>query len=354
MNRASFSEGLVLAAMLGCGGVVTTSGSGADGGEGDRPTVPQPVPPSCTPDGPGRTDCGVPRENCCTSLEVQGGSFNRSYGEATPAYPATVSGFRLDKYDVTVGRFRRFVDAWQAGYRPSAGAGKHAHLNAGKGLANTTSPGTYETGWLSAYDGDVDLSAENLACGGVPKNATWTATPGESETHPINCVSWFEAYAFCIWDDGFLPSHAEWEFAAAGGSQQRQYPWGSAPPGTRNQFAIFGTGGGDTPEHCYYPDDRPCVGAVNIAPVGIAALGAGLWGRLDLAGNVWQWQLDEMTTYSEPCSDCANLARQPASRQAGGGSFLTDDVPLSPQDQTGDSLGSAGWRDIGFRCARGP
>jgi formylglycine-generating enzyme required for sulfatase activity len=45
-----------------------------------------------------------------------------------------------------------------------------------------------------------------------------------------------EAYAFCIWDGGFLPSEAEWECAAAGGPDQREYPWGSTDPGTANLY----------------------------------------------------------------------------------------------------------------------
>ena len=62
--------------------------------------------------------------------------------------PATVSGFRLDKYLVTVGRFRQFVEIWNggAGYAPSAGSGKHTYLNGGRGLANVASSGTYELG----------------------------------------------------------------------------------------------------------------------------------------------------------------------------------------------------------------
>jgi formylglycine-generating enzyme required for sulfatase activity len=57
-------------------------------------------------------------EGCCTSLEVPGGSYDRSYDVAgdsnsgSPAYPATVSSFRLDKFEVTVGRFSGVRERW--------------------------------------------------------------------------------------------------------------------------------------------------------------------------------------------------------------------------------------------------
>src|SRR5262245_9701876 len=46
--------------------------------------------------------------DCCESVVVPGGTFNRTND---PAFPATVSSFRLDVYEVSVGRFRAFVDA---------------------------------------------------------------------------------------------------------------------------------------------------------------------------------------------------------------------------------------------------
>lgn len=62
--------------------------------------------------------CGVSgNDNCCTSLEIPAGSYYRSYDLAGDGkfgdntYPAAVSKFRLDKYEVTVGRFRAFVNA---------------------------------------------------------------------------------------------------------------------------------------------------------------------------------------------------------------------------------------------------
>src|SRR5580704_6839465 len=59
---------------------------------------------------------------------------------------------------------------------------------------------------------------------------TWTETAGSSENLPITEAHWYAAYAFCIWDGGFLPSEAEWNYAAAGGSDQRAYPWSPAFP----------------------------------------------------------------------------------------------------------------------------
>jgi len=64
-------------------------------------------------------------------------------GPTGEASPASVSAFRLDKYVVTVGRFRQFVHALYPdggsdaalAWTPAPGSGKHAHLNAGHGLA---------------------------------------------------------------------------------------------------------------------------------------------------------------------------------------------------------------------------
>jgi sulfatase modifying factor 1 len=314
------------------------------------------APPSCQAGGDGLTNCGTSSESCCTSLEVPGGTFDRTYtntgsGPTGEADPATVSGYRLDKYDVTVGRFRQFVTAWNggSGWTPPAGSGKHAHLNGGQGLANSGSAGTSEPGWLVTDNGNIAPTASNLSdavCdpSSAHAYATWTATVGGDEKLPINCVNWFEAYAFCIWDGGFLPSKAEWEYAAAGGNQQRQYPWGSTAPGTANQYAIYG---------CNYPSGSgTCTGVASIAPVGTATLGAGLWGQLDLGGNVWQWNLDWDATYVDPCTDCADLTAA-SYREVQGGIFSGTTDGLMPQNRY-DGVPANRLNNIGFRCARSP
>jgi formylglycine-generating enzyme required for sulfatase activity len=301
--------------------------------------------PSCLQGGPGLTDCGSAKENCCTSPVVSGGSFDRTYkndgsGPTAEADPAAVSSFRLDKYDVTVGRFRQFVAAWNAGWRPSQGSGRHAHLNGGRGLVNVGPAGGDETGWQMADNANVAPTDDNLACD--PKYATWTPGVSTRENLPINCVNWWEAMAFCNWDRGFLPSEAEWEYAAAGGDQQREYPWGMTDPGSSNQYAIYS---------CDYPTGSPatCSNDVsNIAPVGTAALGAGRWLQVELVGNVYQWILDSQSAYVA-CTDCAYLTEAlPVVR---GGSFNLDVSTLVPPLRDGYSPDVRDYI-IGFRCAR--
>jgi formylglycine-generating enzyme len=307
---------------------------------------------SCQPGGNGLTDCGPSGESCCTSLEVAGGTYYRTYtntgsGPTGEADPATISGFRLDKYLVTVGRFRSFVAAWSGGYAPPAGSGKHAHLNAGEGLANSEAPGTFETGWLSSDDANLAPTDANLttSCSG-DTGETWTATAGNNESLPITCANWYEAYAFCIWDGGFLPSEAEWEYAAAGGSEQREYPWASTDPGTSSQYAIY---------DCNYGLFCADYG---IAPVGTASLGAGRWGQLDMAGEVWEWNMDWFVDpYADPCTDCAYLGTSGAGRglRGGGsamGAWLYAYRQVDPPDEF--DTPTTGGDDTGFRCARSP
>jgi formylglycine-generating enzyme required for sulfatase activity len=320
------------------------------------------TPPSCAPGGPGMTNCGPGgsgSESCCTSLEVAGGTYFRTYdppgsdggpvlaadgGSSGEADPARVSGFRLDEYLVTVGRFRQFVAAWRGGYYPCSGSGKHTHLNLGQGLANSASAGTYETGWDATHwndTTDINPTDVNLEC---TQYSTWTDPADGNENLPINCVNWYEAYAFCVWDGGFLPSEAEWEYAAAAGSQQREYPWGLTAPGTGNQYAIY---------NCNY--SGVCTDtATSIAPVGYASMGVGYWGQLDLAGEVFEWNLDSPGAYVDPCTDCAYLPSTPAFyRVIRGDNFSGGTSDLVPSNR-GYNPPSGGSPNIGFRCARTP
>jgi formylglycine-generating enzyme required for sulfatase activity len=317
--------------------------------------------PSCAPGGPGLDDCGPNGdESCCTSLPVTGGMYYRTYtssgsGTATgTADPATISNFRLDKYEMTVGRFRQYVNYLvNGGSPPAAGSGKHTHLNGGQGLADSAHVGSFEPGWDASWNTNIPSGTgaaakwnDNLNCSSY---ATWSATAGSNEGLPLTCMNWFEAHAFCIWDGGFLPSEAEWKYAAAGGDEQRMYPWGSTDPGTDSQYAIF---------DCYYPNKTKgnCTSIANVPKVGSTPLGIGRFGQYDLSGSVWEWDLDNFANYVSPCTDCAYLSGT-GDRVLPGGGFhtpLMPDLLSSNRQSVSYATTYRGDYGVGVRCARTP
>ena len=286
--------------------------------------------------------CGsLSNESCCASPLVAGGTFNRGNDAS---FPATISDFRLDKFETTVGRFRKFVSAWNAGWRPNAGAGKHGHLAGGGGLT-ATSGGT-EGGWFGSWESGFATTANgwdtNLACGAAFN--TWTSQQGSNESRPVNCATWYEHYAFCIWDGGFLPSEAEWNYAAAGGAEQRNYPWGQVAPGPNATLAIYG---------CYYNGSGTCSGLNNIAPVGSAPGGNARWGQADMAGSLWEWNLDlYAAAYVNPCSNCFQSSA-PYGRISRGGAYGYLAIYMTTP-MRGNWDPSTRGPDVGARCARSP
>jgi formylglycine-generating enzyme required for sulfatase activity len=302
------------------------------------------------------TDCGdAGNESCCTSLGVVGGTYYREYARANfvdggfqfydggVSDPAKVSSYRLDKYLVTVGRYRQFLAAWNAGWVPAAGSGKHSYLSGGQGLVDSSS-GVFEPGWIASDDSIV--APGQSGCGTAP---TWTDAVGGQERLPINCVNWYEAYAFCIWDGGFLPAEAEWEYAAAGGAEQRDWVWGTAAPGTSNEYSIY---------QCYYhgQGSETCTGVANVAPVGTATLGVARWGQLDMTGDMEEWLLDLYANYEPYCVDCVYLGMTPYYedlRVQRGASFRDTLDQLFPNSRNGNTT-MVREDTVGMRCARAP
>ncbi len=128
------------------------------------------------------------------------------------AFPATVSDFRLDRYEVTVARFRRFAAAYSPALVPSGGGRD----------PNDPSDLGWDPAWNALLPADAHALTEGLKCDAFLQ--TWTDEPDANELNPINCVTWYEAFAFCAWDGARLPTEAEWNFAASGGNEQRVYP----------------------------------------------------------------------------------------------------------------------------------
>jgi sulfatase modifying factor 1 len=267
------------------------------------------------------------------SPTVSGGSFKRGTGIN---FPATVDTFALDKYEVTVGRFRKFVNAFTG--PPANGAGAHP-LIAGSGWNSTD--------WNGAIEANSTDLAKAVKCGTYP---TWNATAGMNDGLPMNCVSWYEAFAFCAWDAGRLPTEAEWEYAAAGGSDERLYPWNNSPVPTDATnspafaYASYGCmGDGSAFLNCTFAD---------ILAVGSKPMGVGRYGQMDLAGSVWEWALDWFATYKTTCNNCANLT------DSGSRVVRSSDWGASSSDliATGrlDVAPNGQYDIIGFRCAKAP
>ncbi|HSY23328.1 MAG TPA: SUMF1/EgtB/PvdO family nonheme iron enzyme [Polyangiaceae bacterium] len=318
----------------------TVRPSGDDGG---------PTPPSCAaPPSAGAAQCGPDGDSCCASPRVPGGAFSRSYdGAAFPSRSdvATVSPFRLDRYEVTVGRFRRFVRAVVAGYAPAAGSGKHAHLNDGRGLNGGTELG-WDASWNTAFARTGAGWDEALAC---DRSATWTDRPTGGDARPINCVSWTEAYAFCIWDGGFLPAEAEWNDAASGGDEQRVYPWSRPPESSAFACSYVGREVGRE------GGSQECAAGSPGAVGSASPRSDARWGQAGMAGSLWEWTLDIYEReYVRPCSDCADLAGRGGNRAIRGGSFRSDRARMLASFRYSDTPSDRFGGEVGVRCARAP
>jgi formylglycine-generating enzyme len=93
--------------------------------------------------------------------------------------------------------------------------------------------------------------------------------------HPINCVDWSEANAFCGWAGGRLPTEEEW-FAEASNGGSRTFPWGDAE--VTCEYAVWGNG--NNTDGCWRDSTWP----VCSKPKGLSVSGL-----CDLSGNVWEW-----------------------------------------------------------------
>lgn len=326
------------------GGAPSTGGSGGDahvghtldaglGADTSAPPAPE-GPPSCR----NATErCGPERDSCCATLPVTGGPVWVPSPDGLRVR-VNVSSFNLDKYEVTLGRFREFIadyERWRALDNPKLEAGSHPRI-----------PGS---GWQERYDEHLPDGAALLEravreCNTIPLSTL--DLPNTSERVPLNCVSWFEAAAFCAWDEGRLPTFAESMHAATGGELDRTYPWGNEPTPTR-LYALHG---------CALGQERPECTASYVLPVGSHPAGAGFYQHADLAGSMTEWMLDGSPyVFTEGCTDCAGLmdagaATEPL-RYWRGGSWL-DPAESLVNDNYQIVDPSLRLHFVGLRCAR--
>ncbi|MCA9709250.1 MAG: SUMF1/EgtB/PvdO family nonheme iron enzyme [Myxococcales bacterium] len=196
---------------------------------------------------------------------------------------------------------------------------------------------------MAAYTACVDAGACTEPTAGDECN--WGVAGRED--HPVSCVTWFQAEAYCGWVDGGarrLPTEAEWEKAARG-TDGRTYPWGEAPAPTCSHVVMYEEALGE----------RGC-GMGSTWPVGSKPMGASPYGVLDLPGSVWEWVADwfafsydptQTVNPTGPTEGTSRVVRGGSWETNGGSTFRTSDRDAWGPDVTYQGV-------MGFRCAGTP
>jgi len=118
---------------------------------------------------------------------------------------------------------------------------------------------------------------------GHPEPEYWSKSKDIQPELPVS-VTWHAAMAYAEWAGKRLPTEAEWEKAARGGLIGKRYPWGDEPPNDKGQYrANYDFLG-------HHSADK-YGGYKEIFPVG--AFPPNGYGLYDMAGNIWEWCLDE-------------------------------------------------------------
>lgn len=183
--------------------------------------------------------------------------------------------FYLGRHEVTVGQFRRFIQA--SGYVPESVA-----------------DGTGGYGYNPQYD--PAQSERGDAFEGRDPKYSWQ-NPGfaQGDDHPVVNVTWHDAVALAKWlskKEGKryrLPTEAEWEYACRAGTRSR-YHSGDEPQSLLSVANLFDAdAAGNWPRWAQYAlpgrDGHPFT-----APVGRFAPNA--FGLYDMHGNAWEWTAD--------------------------------------------------------------
>ena len=193
---------------------------------------------------------------------IKGGSFimgsnDPSHAEEGPPHKITLSAFYIDKTEVTVGQFKRFVQA--TGYKTQA------EVNG------------YSVCYNVASD---DWDQVDKASWKQPRGPKFGAAP---ENWPAVHVTLKDCQAYARWAGKSLPTEAQWEYAARGGLEQKRFPWGDTP-------LVDGKAPGNFWQGDLKPGVKPQDGFSYLAPS--ASFSANAFGLFDMGGNTWEWVSD--------------------------------------------------------------
>uniref|UniRef100_A0A8D8CKZ7 Sulfatase-modifying factor 1 n=1 Tax=Culex pipiens TaxID=7175 RepID=A0A8D8CKZ7_CULPI len=264
---------------------------------------------------------------------IPGGKY--VIGTREPIFPedreherkVAINAFYMDKYEVSNGDFREFVEA-----------------TAYESEAERFGDSFVFHGFL---DEEVRKKFHDFRVAAAPwwykvTGASWRHPEGDPSRdiedrldHPVVHVSWNDAVAYCDWAGKRLPTEAEWEVACRGGRKQKLFPWGNKlMPNDKHYMNIWQ---GEFPEADLAEDDCKGTCPVDRFP-------QNTFGLHSMVGNVWEWTADRWDEEEKV---------SPPNRVKKGGSYLCHESYCyryrcaARSQNTEDS--SAG--NLGFRCA---
>lgn len=233
-------------------------------------------------------------------VRIPGGTFmmgsDKNYEEEAPARKVTVDGFWMDKYELTNAEFRKFIE--DTGYvtfcekppNPNDYPGALPDMLMAASVVfkkperkvdtrNIYEWWTYVAGanWKHPFGPDSDLEGR--------------------DNYPVVHLAYEDVEAYAKWAGKEIPTEAEWEFAARGGLDGKEFAWGDElyPDGK----AMANTWQGDFPNENTLED-----GYELIAPVGSYPPNG--YGLHDIIGNVWEWTCDFYQYHSKSVNTCCS------------------------------------------------
>ena len=290
---------------------------------------------------------------------IPGGTFQMGYTNGQPdefpVHEVEISGFWMDRHEVTNEKFKVFAEA--SGYvtiaervpKPEDFPGVPVE-NLKAGSIIFVPPGF-----------DVPLGNNSHVWWQYGVNASWRSPEGQDSgisdrmDHPAVHIAWYDATAYCKWANKRLPTEAEWEYAARGGTNNFLYVWGNETDDpTKPACNIF---------QGSFPNNNTVVdGYKSTAPVG--KFPPNVFGLHDLAGNVWEWCSDwYMPDYyrNSPKKNPKGPDNSYDPNEPGvwkkinrGGSYLSHDsyLPGYRPSLRMKTSADTGISDTGFRCVK--
>ncbi|MFN3648426.1 MAG: formylglycine-generating enzyme family protein [Armatimonadota bacterium] len=274
----------------------------------------------------GRTAAGPPPPAPEGMVYVPGGTFamgsDHGMEDEAPVHEVTIRPFFIDRHEVTNQQFAAFVKA--TGYR-------------------TVSE---RMGWSAVFDQKAGMWRK-------VDGADWRHPegPGSSlegkDDYPVVQVAWDDAAAYAKWAGKRLLTEAEFELAARGGLQGKEYAWGDE---LRPDGKFFtNSWQGEFPKENTGED-----GYQGLAPV--MKFPANGYGLYDLTGNAWEWVADWYSPTYYRASARENPTGPPSGEQRviRGGSFLCAENYCTKYRVAGRNQGAVedAWNHTSFRCAQ--